>query len=110
MDHPYSISDFAFSFRRRNGTTRDLIGKKPPTLQKEAPFAREAGTRQGAKIRVGPIVALTVRERSIEAGTANTHCAIPKFQYAQRPGQVPRRAGRRSYALRLQRRPFPDGK
>ena len=25
MDHPYSISDFAFSFRRREGTTRDLI-------------------------------------------------------------------------------------
>ena len=25
MDHPYSISDFAFSFRTREGTTRDLI-------------------------------------------------------------------------------------
>ena len=25
MDHPYSISDFALSFRRRDGTTRDLI-------------------------------------------------------------------------------------
>src|SRR5229473_303323 len=25
MDHPYSISDFAFSFRRREGTTRDLV-------------------------------------------------------------------------------------
>jgi hypothetical protein len=25
VDHPYSISDFAFSFRRREGTTRDLI-------------------------------------------------------------------------------------
>ncbi|MGA8450409.1 MAG: hypothetical protein WB707_09285, partial [Candidatus Acidiferrales bacterium] len=25
MDHPYSISDFAFSFRRLEGTTRDLI-------------------------------------------------------------------------------------
>ena len=27
MDHPYSISDFAFSFRRREGTTRDLIDR-----------------------------------------------------------------------------------
>jgi hypothetical protein len=25
VDHPFSISDFAFSFRRREGTTRDLI-------------------------------------------------------------------------------------
>jgi hypothetical protein len=25
VDHPYSISDFVFSFRRREGTTRDLI-------------------------------------------------------------------------------------
>ncbi len=25
MDHPYSISDFAFAFRRSEGTTRDLI-------------------------------------------------------------------------------------
>jgi hypothetical protein len=25
VDHPYSISDFAFSFRRRDGTTRDFI-------------------------------------------------------------------------------------
>jgi hypothetical protein len=25
VDHPYSISDFAFSLRRRKGTTRDLI-------------------------------------------------------------------------------------
>jgi len=27
VDHPYSISDFAFSFRRREGTTRDLIAR-----------------------------------------------------------------------------------
>jgi len=25
MDHPYSISDFAFAFRRSEGTPRDLI-------------------------------------------------------------------------------------
>jgi hypothetical protein len=28
MNHPYSISDFAFSFRRREGTTRDLVERR----------------------------------------------------------------------------------
>ncbi len=34
MDHPYGISDFAFSFRRREGTTRDLIERSGNSLDR----------------------------------------------------------------------------
>ncbi len=32
MDHPYSVSDFAFSFRRREGSTRDLVERSGDSL------------------------------------------------------------------------------
>ncbi len=34
MDHPHSISDFAFSFRRREGTTRDLVERSGDSLDR----------------------------------------------------------------------------
>ena len=77
MDHPYSISDFAFSFRRREGTTRDLIERSSDSLDRGSSDGKPE--RDRSQIRVGPIVVLTVRERSIEAGTANIRCAILRF-------------------------------
>jgi hypothetical protein len=34
VDHPYSISDFAFSFRRREGTTGDLVERSGDSLDR----------------------------------------------------------------------------
>ena len=48
MDHPYSISDFAFSFRRREGTTRDLIERSTDSPDRGSSHGKPR-TRQGAK-------------------------------------------------------------
>jgi hypothetical protein len=40
VDHPYSISDFAFSFRRREGTTRDLIERSSDSPERGSSHGR----------------------------------------------------------------------
>jgi hypothetical protein len=46
MDHPYSISDFAFSFRRREGTTRDLIERSGGSLDRAISHGRPERGRE----------------------------------------------------------------
>jgi hypothetical protein len=40
VDRPYSISDFAFSFRRREGTTRDLIERSSDSPERGSSYGK----------------------------------------------------------------------
>jgi hypothetical protein len=46
VDHPYSISDFAFSCRRREGTTRDLIERSGDSLDRGSSHGKPERDRE----------------------------------------------------------------
>ena len=53
MEHPHSISDFAFSFRRREGTTRDLIERSTDSPDRSSSHGKPARDREPNSGRPG---------------------------------------------------------
>lgn len=70
MDHPYSISDFAFSFRRREGTARDFLERSsdsPDRGSSRGKPERDRGPNSGRSDRGSD------RSRTIYRGRSREH-------------------------------------
>lgn len=87
MDHPYSISDFAFSFRSREGTTRDLVEGSSDSLDRGSSLSkpdRDRETDSGRPNR-GPDRLRTIyrgrsREYALRDSEVRTLAELGKFR------------------------------
>ena len=87
MDHPYSISDFAFSFRRREGTTRDLIERSADSPDRGSSHGKPERDREpnSARSNRGSDRSRTIyrgrnREYSLRESEVRTLTELGKFR------------------------------
>ena len=87
MDHPYSISDFAFTFRRREGTTRDLIERSGDSPERGSSHGKPERGREpnSARSNRGSGRSRTIyrgrdREHSLRESEVRTLIDLGKFR------------------------------
>jgi hypothetical protein len=87
VDHPYSISDFAFSFRRREGTTRDLIERSADSPDRGSSHGKSerdrepnSGRSDRGSGRLRTIYRVRDREYSLRESEVRTLIDLGKFR------------------------------